>query len=67
MHKRRKRWIFRRYILKRLTVRHFQKVMEIITNAYTANFFLTSIIFLHQTKPMTEPKQTTPRGQQWEE
>ena len=62
-----KRWIFRRYIFRRLTVSHFQKAMEIITNAYTANFFLTSIIFLRQTKPMTEPKQTTPLGQQWEE
>ena len=66
----RSRWmrkIFRRYILKRLTVGHFQKVIEHITKAYTANFFLTSIIFLHQTKPMTEPKQTTPLGQQSEE
>jgi len=66
----RNRWmrkIFRRYILKRLTVGHFQKVIEHITKAYTANFFLTSIIFLHQTKPMTEPKQTTPLGQQSEE
>lgn len=62
-----KRWLFRRYILKRLTVRHFQKVMDIVTDAYTANFFLTSIIFLTQTKPMTEPKQTTPLGQQSEE
>lgn len=62
-----KRWVFRRYILKRLTVRHFQKAMEVITNAYTANFFLTSIIFLHQTIPMTEPKPTTPLGQLSEE
>jgi hypothetical protein len=62
-----KRWLFRRYILKRLTVRHFSKVIEVLTNAYTANFFLTSIIFLHQTKTMTEPKQTTPLGQQSEE
>ena len=66
----RRRWkrrLFRRYIFKRLTVRHFQKAMEIITNAYTTNFFLTSIIFLSQTKPMTEPKPTTARGQQSEE
>lgn len=66
----RRRWrrrLFRRYILKRLTVGMFQRVMDVITNAYTANFFLTSIIFLHQTKPMTEPKQTTARGQQSEE
>lgn len=61
------RWLFRGYILKRLTVRHFQKVIQVITNSYTANFFLTSTIFLHQTKPMTEPKPTTPLGQQLEE
>lgn len=66
----RRRWkrkLFRRYILKRLCIKHFEKAMEVITNAYTANFFLTSIIFLSQTKPMTEPKQTTPHGQQSEE
>ena len=66
----RRRWkrrLFRRYILKRLTISHFEKAMEVITNAYTANFFLTSIIFLSQTNPMTEPKQTTPLGQLSEE
>ena len=62
-----KRKLFRRYILKRLTVRHFQDAMDIITDAYNANFFLTSIIFLRQTKPMTEPNQTIVRGQQSEE
>ncbi len=62
----RRRWarrLFRGYILGRLTVRKFQKALSIITDSYSANFFLTSIIFLHQTKPMTEPKQTTPLGQ----
>lgn len=66
----RKHWmrrLFRRYILNRLTIRGFQKVLEIITDGYAANFFLTSIIFLHQTKPMTEPSQTTHHGQQSEE
>lgn len=66
----RRRWkrsLFRRYILKRLTVRHFQSVITVITESYTANFFLTSTIFLHQTKPMTEPKPTTPLGQPSEE
>lgn len=66
----RKRWkrrLFRRYILNRLTVAKFQKAIEVITNAYSANFFLTSIIFLRQTNQITEPNQTTARGQQWEE
>lgn len=62
-----KRWLFRRYILKRLTAGHFRKVIDYTSSTYTANFFLTSIIFLHLTKQMTEPKQTTPHGQQWEE
>lgn len=61
------RWMFGRYVRKRLTLNHFKKLMEIVVNAYTANFFLTSIIFLRQTKPMTEPSQTTARGQQSEE
>lgn len=66
----RSRWarkLFRRYILKRLTIRKFQKAQEVITNSYGANFFLTSIIFLHKTKPMTEPKPTTALGPQSEE
>ena len=66
----RKRWkrrLFRRYILNRLTVAKFQKAMEVITNAYSANFFLTSIIFLRQTNQITEPSQTTALGQQSEE
>lgn len=61
------RWLFKRYILHRLTVTRFQKAIEVITNAYTANFFLTSIIFLRQTNRITEPSQTTARGQQSEE
>ena len=60
------RKIFRRYILNRLTVAKFQKAIEVITNAYTANFFLTSIIFLRQTNQITEPSQTTAHGQ-WSE
>ena len=62
-----KRWLFRRYILKRLTLSMFQSVVEIITDACTANFFLTSIIFLRQTNAISEPIQTTARGQQSEE
>ena len=66
----RRRWkraLLRRYIAKRLTVRQYFKAVEVITDAYTANFFLTSIIFLAQTRPITEPTQTTALGQQWEE
>ena len=62
----RRRWkrrLFGKYVLKRLTVSKFQVAMEVITNAYTTNFFLTSIIFLSQTKRMTEPKQRTVLGQ----
>lgn len=61
------RRVFRRYILRRLTVGKFQKAIEVITNSYTANFFLTSIIFLHQTTKISEPNQTTHLGQQSEE
>ncbi|MCF2559471.1 hypothetical protein I6E23_05815 [Prevotella brevis] len=56
------RKLFRKYILQRLTIRKFQPVLEMITDSYAANFFLTSIIFLHQTKPITEPKPTTHLG-----
>lgn len=66
----RKRWkrrVFRRYILNRLTVKVFQKALEVITDAYTANFFLTSIIFLHQTNQVSEPNPTIAPGQQSEE
>ena len=66
----RKRWkrrLFRSYIFNRLTISMFQKALEVITNAYTANFFLTSIIFLRQTNQITEPNPTTVRGQQSEE
>ena len=66
----RRRWkrrLFRHYILKRLTVRIFKKALDVITDAFSANFFLTSIIFLRQTKTITEPSPTTPLGQQSEE
>ena len=62
-----KRWLFRRYILKRLTLAKFQSAIEIITDACTANFFLTSIIFLRQTNAISEPSQTIAPGQQSEE
>lgn len=49
------RWLFRRYIKHRLTPRHINLMIQNIAKTYSANFFLTSIIFLRQTKGMTEP------------
>ena len=66
----RKRWmrkVLRRYIINRLTVRMFQRAVTVMTNAFSANFFLTSIISLHQMNQVTEPKITTPLGQSSEE
>lgn len=65
--KRWKRWLFRHYILPRLTVAKFKKALDVVTDPCTANFFLTSIIFLRQVNAMTEPSQTIPPGQQSEE
>lgn len=62
----RRKWmrrVFRRYILRRLTVSRFQKALSVCIDAFSANFFLTSIIFLHQANQITEPKTTTPLGQ----
>lgn len=61
-----KRKLFRRYILKRLTVSKFQELINIISRSFEVNFFLTSIIFLSQTKAITEPNPTTALGQ-WSE
>lgn len=65
--KRWKRWLFGWYIKSRLTVEHFNRLLSMIATTFNANFFLTSIIFLSQTKIMTEPSQTTPLGQSSEE
>lgn len=65
--KRWKRWLFGRYIAKRLTMEKFQLLLTHITTSFNANFFLTSIIFLSQTKAMTEPTPTTAPGQSWVE
>lgn len=63
MRSRWKRWLLRRYIRKRLTVEKFQELITIIMGSFSPNFFLTSIIFLTQTKIMTDPSQTTHLGQ----
>lgn len=61
----RKKWarkVWGRYIRKHLGIMAFNELIKFISGSFNANFFLTSIIFLTQTKIMTEPR-TTPRGQ----
>ena len=65
--KRWKRWLFGRYIARRLTMDKFQQLLTYVTTSFNANFFLTSIIFLRQATTMTEPSQTTAPGQSWVE
>lgn len=62
-----KRWLFGRYLRNRLTVEDFKKLLGIIAITFNANFFLTSIIFLSQTKIITEPNETIAHGQSLEE
>lgn len=62
----RKKWkrsLFGKWLRNKLTVEHFNRLLAIIAATFNANFFLTSIIFLSQTKIMTEPSQTIPLGQ----
>lgn len=61
----RKSWarrIFGRYIRKHLDIIAFNELIKFISTSFNANFFLTSITFLTQTKIMTE-KKTILRGQ----
>lgn len=60
------RFLFGRYIRKRLTVMKMQQLIMYLSQSINANFFLTSIIFLRQTATITEPSQTTAHGQ-WSE
>lgn len=62
-----KRWLFGRYIRNRLNIEHINQLITIIATTFNINFFLTSIIFLTQTKIMTEPSQMTALGQSSEE
>ena len=64
--KRLARRIFGRYIRKHLDIIAFNELIKFISTSFNANFFLTSITFLTQTRIMTEPK-TAPRGQQSEQ
>lgn len=54
------------YIRKHITVKAYEQFLPALMLSFNANFFLTSIIFLHQTTKITE-SQTTRRGQQLEE
>lgn len=60
------RWLWGKYIRKHLDIIAFNELIKFISGSFNANFFLTSITFLTQTKIMTEPR-TTPLGQQSEE
>ncbi len=65
----RKKWVRRlwgRYIRKNMDIISFNELIKFISSSFNANFFLTSITFLTQTKIMTEPI-TTRHGQQSEE
>lgn len=60
------RWLCGRYIRKHLDIMAFNELIKFISSSFNANFFLTSITFLTQTKIMTEPA-TTHLGQPSEE
>ena len=62
-----KRRMFGWYVRRKLTIRIFQQLMTYISQTFDASFFLTSLIFLRQTKMMTEPNPTTARGLSSEE
>lgn len=61
------RILFGWFIRHNLTLREFEKLIMFETKSFNVNFFLTSIIFLKKTVTMTNPTQTTARGQQWVE
>lgn len=65
----RKKWarkLWEKYIRRHLDIIAFNELIKFISSSFNANFFLTSITFLTQTKIMTEPA-TTHLGQQSEE
>lgn len=59
--------LFRRYICHRLTMEQYYQFITFLISSFDANFFLTSITFLHQTTKVTDTKQTIVRGQSSEE
>lgn len=58
-----KRFLFKRYVLKRLTVAVFNQFVTYVSQSLDVNFFLTSIIILRKTVEITNPTQTTAHGQ----
>lgn len=58
-----KRFLFKRYVLKRLTVSVFNEFIAYVSQSVDVNFFLTSIIILRKTVEITNPSQTTALGQ----
>lgn len=65
----RKKWarkLWGKYIRRNLDIISFNELIKFISGSFNANFFLTSITFLTQTKIMTEPT-TTRHGQSSEE
>lgn len=65
----RKKWarkLWGKYIRRNLDIISFNELIKFISGSFNANFFLTSITFLTQTKIMTEPT-TTHHGQSSEE
>ena len=58
-----KRFLFKRYVLKRLTVTVFNEFVAYVSRSLDVNFFLTSIIILRRTVEITNPSETTALGQ----
>ncbi|MBR5950318.1 MAG: hypothetical protein IKZ87_02680 [Actinomycetaceae bacterium] len=58
-----KRFLFKRYVLKRLTVTVFNEFVAYVSRSLDVNFFLTSIIILRKTVEITNPSETTALGQ----
>lgn len=53
-----KRFLFGRYIKKRLTMNHYKKIIEYSLISFQAAFFLTSLTFLKGTKTITSQTNT---------
>lgn len=51
-----KRWLLRRYIYKRLTMKQYMALLNHTAQSFDINFFLTSIIFLRKVVTVTEPR-----------
>ena len=58
-----KRFLFKRYVLKRLTVTVFNEFVAYVSRSLDVNFFLTSIIILRKTVERGGASETTALGQ----